>query len=121
MVISFKLSHPKNVFGPIEFNESLNLITLNASHNSNANESIEVTEFGIVIDSMPLLMNAPSPILVTELGILIVLSAVQFLKALSPIDVTELGMVNDGRLLHPQKQKYLYWDRSSLPFAGRLW
>ena len=40
---------------------------------------------------------------VTELGIIIEVKPVQFLKAVLPIDVTELGMLIDVRLEHPKK------------------
>ena len=47
--------------------------------------------------------KAPSPILVTELGIVTEVRLVQPLKANSPILVTELGIVTEVRLEQPRK------------------
>ena len=49
--------------------------------------------------------KAPSPILVTELGIVTEVRLLHSQKALSPILVTEFGIVTDVNLLQPL---YLY-------------
>ena len=50
--------------------------------------------------------NTPSPISVTESGIVTDVNPVQYSNALFPIVVTELGMVIDVKLLHPS---YACW------------
>ena len=56
-------------------------------------EPIEVTESGIVIDVSPVqYKNALSPIEVTESGIVIDVSPEQTANAMEPIEVTESGI-----------------------------
>ena len=60
-----------------------------------AEDSIDVTELGIVTDVKPLqLLKAEEPIDVTELGIVTDVKPLQPSKALLPIDETELPKIN---------------------------
>ena len=68
---------------------------------SNAQSSIVVTEFGIVIVLSDLqLENAYFPIIFSEFERDTDLSLVQEAKAARPIEVTELGIVTDTRFSH---------------------
>ena len=61
-----------------------------------------------LILAIPLqLEKAPYPMVVTELGIVILVKLEQPLKALPSTEVTELGMVTEARLLQPIKA---YWS-----------
>ena len=55
-------------------------------------------------------MKAPTPILVTELGIVTEVRPMHKKKALSPILVTELGIVTEVRPSHPLKAPPIIFD-----------
>ena len=64
---------------------------------------ILVIEFGIFIEVRPVLVKAPRPMYVTELGIVIELKALQRQKTKSPMHVTELGIVAEVIAVSPIK------------------
>ena len=67
-------------------------------------ESYTVLPSSTIIEVKPLQPEkAPTPILVTELGIVIEVKPLQPEKALPPILVTELGIVIEIKLLHSEK------------------
>ena len=84
------------------------MILLIALQPKNAESPIIVTELGIVIDVKPLqFLNAALPIEVTELGIVIDVKPLQPENAKEPIFVTELLMVTDFKLLKPSNANLL--------------
>jgi hypothetical protein len=79
------------------------VVTQRSRFPPNANDPTDVIEFGRnMFNKAVQLLNAPSPIVVTDAGILHDDSAVQPLNAAFPIVVTDAGIWNDVNAVHPR-------------------